>query len=110
MITAEEFDKYAAEATATTKPKAMHALTIVARLLKDKRVDDAKYITPGSDFTEVYTKYGDVIREYVGQWDTATAHPQEVSRKFEELVWMNVAIYGTCGFKKGGEFNNDFFM
>lgn len=82
----------------------------MARLLKDKRVDDAKYSAPGGDFSEVYTKYGDVIREYVGQWDTATGNPKEVSRKFEELVWMNVAIYGTCGFNKGGEFNNDFFL
>jgi len=110
VITAEQFDKYAAEATATTKPKPTHALTIVARLLKDKRVDGAKYSSPGNDLSEVYTKYGDAIREYVGQWDTATADPQEVSRKFEELVWMNVAIYGTCGFKNGGEFNNDFFL
>ncbi|KAF8332470.1 hypothetical protein F5887DRAFT_996977 [Amanita rubescens] len=110
VVTAEQFDKYAAEATATTKPKPTHALTIVARLIKDKRVDDAKYLSPESDLREVYKKYGDVIREYVGKWDTATADPQEVSRKFEELVWMNVAIYGTCGFKKGGEFNNDFFF
>ena len=42
------------------------------------------------------------------QWDTDTADAKEVTRKFEELVWTNVVIYGICGFEQGIEFNSDF--
>ena len=56
-------------------------------------------------------KYGDVTRDYLEQWDnTKTADPENVTRKFEELVWTNVAIYGACGLGKDGEFKNDFLL
>ena len=107
MITAELFDKYTREAAATQEPST-HALTIIARILKDENIEDTKYL--GSQRIKVYSKYADVIRKYVDQWDVETADPKVVSRKFEELVWMNVAIYGTCGFKEGQEFKNEFFL
>jgi hypothetical protein len=107
VITAELFDKYTRE-TAATQERSTHALTIIARILKDEDIEDTKYL--GSQRIKVYSKYADVIRKYVDQWDVETADPKVVSRKFEELVWMNVAIYGTCGFKEGQEFKNEFFL
>lgn len=110
MITGDLFDKYTTGASATPKSESLHALTIIARLLKDERLADAKYSNPETDLNETYSKYGHVIREYVGLLDTETADPKVLSRKFEELVWMNVTIYGTSEFKQGGEFKNDFFL
>jgi hypothetical protein len=110
MITGDLFDKYTTGASATPKTESLHALTIIARLLKDERLADAKYSSPETDMDETYSKYGHVIREYVGLLDTETVDPKVVSRKFEELVWMNVTIYGTSEFKQGEEFKNDFFL
>ena len=106
-ITAELFDNYTREVVVTEKPST-HALTIIARILKDEDIGDTVYL--GSQRAKAYLKYANVIRKYVDQWGAETADPKAVSRKFEELVWMNVAIYGTCGFKEGQEFKNEVFL
>jgi hypothetical protein len=62
--------------------------TIIARILKDENIGDTIYL--GSQRAKAYLKYADVIRKYVDQWGAETADPKAVSRKFEELVWMNV--------------------
>lgn len=99
--------------TASSKPRAdvkpTHALTIIARLFKDKRLADAKYLDPSTALGDTRARFGHIIREHIEQWDTDTADAKEVTRKFEELVWTNVVIYGICGFERGNEFNNDFF-
>ena len=107
VITAELFDKYTRDAAATKK-RSTHALTIIARILKDEDIGDTVYL--GSQRAKAYLKYANVIRKYVDQWGAETADPKAVSRKFEELVWMNVAIYGTCGFNQGQEFKNEVFL
>jgi hypothetical protein len=83
-------------------------LTIIARLLKDERLADAKYLDPDTAIPDTTSKFGHIIREYLEQWDADTSDAKEVTRKFEELVWTNVAIYGICGFQKDKDFKNDF--
>ncbi|KAF8333684.1 hypothetical protein F5887DRAFT_921889 [Amanita rubescens] len=108
VINAEFFNKYAGN-TAALKVKPTHALTILSRVLKDERLAGApEHLSQQSDLTATVSKYADIICEYVEQWDTETADPNNTTRKFEELVWTNVAIYGTSGFKQGAEFKNDF--
>lgn len=110
MITGDLFEKFITGASATPKTESLHALTIIARVLKDERLADAKYSSPVTDMNETYSKYGHVIREYVDLFDTETVDPTVVSRKFEELMWMNVTIYATSEFKQGEEFKNDFYL
>ena len=91
--------------------KSTHALTIVARILKDARVADAKHTNPDRFATETGKKYGNIIREYVDQWDVGdTSDPKEVMRKVEELVWTNVVFYGICGWRKKTAFKANFFL
>lgn len=110
IITSDLFDKFITSDSAPPKTEPLHALTIVARLLKDDRVADAKFLSPEADINEIYSKYGHIIREYVDLFDTDTVDPKVVSRKYEELIWMNVTIYGTSDFKQGEEFKNDFYL
>ncbi|KAM6493036.1 Protein of unknown function (DUF4243) domain containing protein [Amanita muscaria] len=98
MITLELFDKAGVKGltaiTSTAKPKTgipTHALTI------DARFTDAKYINPGDFLTDARDKFGDLIREYVDQWDADTSDPKGVTRKYEELVWTSVVLYGVVG-------------
>ncbi|KIL64331.1 hypothetical protein M378DRAFT_163359 [Amanita muscaria Koide BX008] len=63
--------------TSTAKPKtATHSLTIVARILKDARFTDAKYINPEDFLADTRDKFGGLIREYVEQWDADTSDPK----------------------------------
>ena len=81
VITAEFFNKYAGN-TAAPKVKPTHALTILSRVLKDERLAGApEYLSQQSDVTATVSKYANVIREYVEQWDTETADPNNISKK-----------------------------
>ena len=123
VINVDFFNKYAwagdgaADADATPQPKQTptktHALTIIARIIQDDRTSNANkdLLNSQGDFPAIMLKYGDVIREYLNQWDdTETADPDNVKRKFEELVWTNVAIYGTAELDKDAGFTNDFLL
>jgi hypothetical protein len=123
VITVDFFNKYAragdgaAVAGAQPQPKQTttrtHALTIIARIVKDERTSNANkdLLSSQGDIGAIMSKYGNIIREYLEQWDnTETTDPDNVTRKFEELVWTNVAIYGTSELSKDGEFKNDFLL
>ncbi|KAG6901507.1 hypothetical protein C0995_010976, partial [Termitomyces sp. Mi166 len=88
----------------------VHALTILARILKDSRFDA---IPPAEDYAVVYSnitsKYGDAIIEYVRMWTFNQDDPQEAERKIEELVYANTLIYAVAGWSKDEDFNSDFF-
>ncbi|KAM6493037.1 Protein of unknown function (DUF4243) domain containing protein [Amanita muscaria] len=99
-----------AKPTTGIEAKSTHALTIVARILKDARFAEAKNIDPANAFTETREKFGDLIREYVEQWDADTSDPKEVTRKHEELVWTSVVLYGVVGLHKENEFKADFLL
>ncbi|KAF8623277.1 hypothetical protein AX17_007483 [Amanita inopinata Kibby_2008] len=128
MITPSVFDKHSVQGgdsassalakeldiTAPSKPavgnKGTHALTIVARLLKDPRLAEAKYFKEENFVFETEKKFGDIIQDYLEQWDADTSDPKEVERKYEELVWTVVVIYGIGGWEEGKDFNADFFF
>jgi len=87
-----------------------HALTILARILKDPQFD----ALPEADrYDQVYfnaeSKYGDAIAEHVRAWSFDRMDPKEVERKIEELVWAAAVIYTIGGWNKGENFNSDFF-
>jgi hypothetical protein len=112
VITVDFFNKYArakdgAEAKQATNRT--HALTIIGRIVKDDRFAGGS-LKSEADMLAAISKQADVIREYVELWDnTDTTDPNNVTRKFEELVWTNVVIYGTL-FNPDGTFKNDFLL
>ncbi|KAG5634320.1 hypothetical protein H0H81_002425 [Sphagnurus paluster] len=88
-----------------------HALSILARILKDPRFDD---VPGGAQYYDIYrntiSKFGSAIREYVDAWSYDRTNPTEAERKVEELIWANTLIYGVSGWKKDEHFNTDFFF
>jgi hypothetical protein len=89
------------------KTGGIHAFTILARILADPRFDLGK---PEGERSLYYTvglhKIGDAVRKLVDQWDlTGDFH-----KNLEELLWINVLIYGVGGSEKSGDFNADFFL
>lgn len=96
--------------------KNTHALTILARILKDHRFDD---VPAAENYTIVYghseRAYGEAINEYMQQWSYDAEQEGELERKLEELAWACVAMYGISGWAGGevlgqGAFNADFFQ
>ncbi|KAG6808052.1 hypothetical protein H0H92_005568 [Tricholoma furcatifolium] len=87
-----------------------HALTILARIIKDSRFDN---IPAAENYAVVYShindKYGDAVSEYVRSWTFNQKNPQESERKIEELVYANTIIYAIGGWSKDKPFNTDFF-
>ena len=81
-----------------------HAFTILARILADLRLEMEKPKEPLLIYKPVLDKAGDVVREYVDQWDLSG----DLDKKLEELLWTNVLIYGVGGLEKSGDFNADF--
>jgi len=91
-------------------PSGTHALTILARILKDPRFDGRKKKDQFHTYEDVMQKHSDALLKYANEWTLDTSDPKEVERKIEELVWANVSIYGLGGWKEGEDFNADFFQ
>jgi hypothetical protein len=84
----------------------IHAFTILARILADPRFDLGKPEGEPSLYTAALHKIGDAVRILVDQWDlTGDFH-----KNLEELLWINVLMYGVGGSEKSGDFNADFFL
>jgi hypothetical protein len=95
--------------TTTDSSGSTHALTILARIMKDPDMQ-VKQPEEGALFSSVVEKHGDALFKYANSWTLDISKPKEVERKIEELQWMNVLIYAVAGFKNGkGDFNADFF-
>jgi hypothetical protein len=90
--------------------KNTHALTILARILKDPRFEHMEGIEDEQLYRTTVATHGDAIRKYASEWSYDHSDPKEVERKIEELVWMNVIIYGIAGWTKGQDYNADFFQ
>jgi hypothetical protein len=84
-----------------------HAFTIIARILADPRLELEKAKNVFLINKHVLDKAGDVIREYVDQWDLSG---DDLDKKLGELLWTNVLIYGVGGLEENGDFNADFFQ
>ncbi|EGN97420.1 hypothetical protein SERLA73DRAFT_57794 [Serpula lacrymans var. lacrymans S7.3] len=87
----------------------VHAFTILARMLKDKRFDNVERAGPDAVYNKLLKDHGDVIREYADLWKVDTSDPQKVEDHIEQLIWVNTMTYGIGGWKEGQDFNADFF-
>ncbi|KAI9463455.1 hypothetical protein HD554DRAFT_2175559 [Boletus coccyginus] len=102
---------FALDAPATTntpivsKAGGVHAFDIVARILKDDRLN---HRAPG-DSAELLNEYSPIVREHAEQWTIDLDQPGEVERKMEELVWLSSLVYGVGGSTPNG-FQSDFFL
>ncbi|KLO05053.1 hypothetical protein SCHPADRAFT_839823 [Schizopora paradoxa] len=86
-----------------------HLLSIVARILKDQRLNPAKLNLASGDlvvrFNAVLSQGGEIIREYVDQWDLhlsgdATSDAAILDTKVEEIFWAHVLMYGVGGWSE----------
>ncbi|KAG6833346.1 hypothetical protein H0H87_008522 [Tephrocybe sp. NHM501043] len=100
------------ESTASTRPRPIniHALTILARILKDTRFDAIPAVAHYEVvYSNINDKYGDVISEYLRAWTFNQNDPHEAEHKIEELIYANTIIYAVGGWAKDKAFNTDFF-
>ncbi|KAH9914000.1 uncharacterized protein BXZ73DRAFT_106782 [Epithele typhae] len=105
--------------------KAVHAFDILSRVLADDQFAPSNVGVPlkeiiGQLFVHVTTKVGDAVSALAAEWVAdlqggASATPEALSAKVEQLIWTNAILYGVGGwvarenspFKK---FNADFFL
>jgi len=86
-----------------------HMFSIMGRILKDERFASILQHPESTMYEELLKIHGDTIREYGEMWSIDTSDPKNVEEYIEQLIWMNTIIYGVGGWKKGEQFNADFF-
>ncbi|KLO05052.1 hypothetical protein SCHPADRAFT_947215 [Schizopora paradoxa] len=88
-----------------------HLLAIMARMLKDPRLDSEKHDLSSPDLGDKYfnvlSQSGDIVREYAEQWDfrltgDAASDTAILNAKIEEIFWAHVLIYGVGGWSEKG--------
>ena len=80
-----------------------HTFTILGRILTDPHLEIDMPKNASVIYMDALHKTGDVIWEYVDQWDLTG----DLQKKLE-LLWINVLIYGIGRLEKSGNFNADF--
>ena len=118
----EQFSRAAPSQPVVAPSKSVHALSLVARLLKD---DFWSYKTIGlpppkdgeedTSLERVLHLRGDQLVEIMKEWTVDGTNAQQVQDKIEELFWTNVVIFAVGGWggrthSKTGQFNGDFFL
>ena len=111
-----------ADGTTQGKATGTHAFDILARVLADEKFSPGNLGLPKPEFQfmfeHVYKTVGESLTELSGEWvaelDGEGATPEAITRKIEEVVWMNAVIYGVAGWagrERGPykSFNADFF-
>lgn len=100
----------------TDGPLNTHALTILARVLRDSRFAPSA-TTPERDGPTIYAAtHASAIVEYAAQWtinlEALKNGKGEAERKVEELAWTVCLLYGVAGWTGRGKerFNADFFL
>ena len=113
-----------------TKPAShVHALAVLGQIAKDPDFAPSAIGLPvphdehESSVDRVVRVAGEKLLKLTKNWvaglhpDAATLTPQLLSKRFEEIVWMNTVIYAVGGWagRKQGEdekqaFNGDFFL
>jgi hypothetical protein len=94
----------------TASASETHALTILARVLKDplfrpRNPDDIEQSV--ADVLNDQERVDTILR-YTAEWLSGAA--EHVEEKLEEIAWLNTLIYGVGGFTKARDFNADFFL
>ena len=92
-----------------TKTGGIHAFDIVARMLKDDRLNRRAPVDFLKQLREIITEYSPTIREHAEHWTVDLNQPGEVERKMEELVWLGSLIYGVGGLTPNG-YRSNFFL
>ncbi|KAF9525663.1 hypothetical protein CPB83DRAFT_896836 [Crepidotus variabilis] len=96
-----------------------HALTILARVLYDRRFKpkSSRDGVKSPTFDEVIKAHGHQIAAYVREWDVDVKNMEEKAlweKKVEELVWSIVVLYGVAGWVDGKDkedgFTSDFTL
>lgn len=111
-------EKTLGNAGAVESSQGVHALTIVARILNDPAMSAKSIGLPvpnRGDLDHVAKTRGDIIISYAEAWTVDGTSAEAVERKIEELIWMNVILYGIGGWggrklTGSGEFNADFLL
>jgi len=90
-----------------------HLLSIMARMLKDPRLDPGNLELPSGDlgvkFEQFLSQCGDIVKEYVDQWDfrltgNSASDTSILEAKIEEVYWAHVLIYGVGGWNEENGF------
>ncbi|KAG8215387.1 hypothetical protein J3R82DRAFT_8988 [Butyriboletus roseoflavus] len=92
-----------------SKTGGVHAFDIVARILKDDKLNRRAPADYAERFKELLVEYSPTIREHAEQWTVDLNQPGEVGRKIEELVWLSSLVYGPGGLTPNGH-RSDFFL
>jgi hypothetical protein len=88
--------------------KEIHAFDLLARMQSDSRFNDMKkHFTPHSESIDEHKEF---LIEYAEAWSFPSQEPEVIRRKFEEVVWLNTVMYGTCGWLSETEFRADFYL
>ncbi|KAF9486957.1 hypothetical protein BDN71DRAFT_1405413 [Pleurotus eryngii] len=95
--------------TANAPKENIHALKMMARMLADSRLDGCVVSDPFAIYSKTMEDVGLIIKSYVDEWTLDTADPAMVPKKFEELVWFFMIIYGISTWKGGDILHADFF-
>lgn len=100
----------------------VNALTVLAQILHNPDFTPASIGLPCPDhddvsaFRRVLTVRGERLCNLAQAWTVDGTNAEEVADKIEELIWMNVLVYGVGGWggrgqsSDGGDFNADFFL
>ncbi|KAG8821993.1 hypothetical protein FRC17_009692 [Serendipita sp. 399] len=85
----------------------LHALSVVARMMKDSELGYGKGADPNSDtrFQDAIDRSGERLSTYFRQCSPEGSF----EAKHEELVWLVCALYGFSGWRKDEEFKANFF-
>lgn len=79
----------------------VHAFTIVARVLADPDFANFK-----GGFDALQKNLGQKIYSYTGEWLVDGSNEQEVYKKVQELIFMNVMLYAVGGWIDGQGFHD----
>ncbi|EIW52976.1 uncharacterized protein TRAVEDRAFT_175105 [Trametes versicolor FP-101664 SS1] len=105
-----------------TSSKSVHALTLVARLMRDDHFSFKNIKLPPPVESEEDTSLervlhlrGEELAEIAKEWTVDGTNAAEVAAKIEEIFWTNVVLFGIAGWggrtkSRTGKFNADFFF
>lgn len=80
----------------TKRGPGTHAFSIVSRILSDRAFEN--YV---GSFDDLRMKLGQKIQSYAAEWLVDGANPQEIAKKVQELIFLNVMIYAVGGWREG---------
>ncbi|OCH85389.1 hypothetical protein OBBRIDRAFT_838993 [Obba rivulosa] len=96
----------------------VHALTVVARILNDPvfAPESIGLPVPLFDTLDLVARArGDLLASYAEEWTVDATSAEAIESKIEELIWVNVVLYGIGGWtgrksSDTGAFNADFLL